>query len=105
MWEFSHQECAPLARAGAVDEADIEIWRILGEVDANVPAKPPNSQHKRCKEAWLARFSARLNDLDDGKRKIALENASPLGRRWMSIIPDYLPLHLTDFDISMALHY
>ena len=57
---LSYQECALLARAAAIDEAEVENWRILGEVydEAAIGRESfqqwQRSQHKRCDKAWSA---------------------------------------------------
>ena len=45
-----------------------------------------------------------MANLGDAKRKVMVESASIVGRKWLSIIPYYQPLRLTDFEIASALH-
>jgi len=46
-----------------------------------------------------------LRDMDDKERKLVTEAASPIGRKWLSIIPYYQPLRLSDYDIATGLSY
>ncbi len=48
--------------------------------------------------------AALLETLDDTGRKMVVEAGSVLGRKWLSVIPYFQPLRLSDFDVSAALH-
>jgi len=105
---LSHENCSPHAYAAANEEADRLLEAILDVASPNLAndSEPRlTSQHERCEAMWKDRHSAIFADMDDAERKLAVENSSPLGRKWLSTIPYYQPLSLTDYEISTGLHY
>ena len=63
------------------------------------------SQHQQCQTMWQQQLEAIIPHLNDPERKLLAESASKLGRRWLNTIPFYQTLHLSDFEVSTALHY
>ena len=61
-------------------------------------------QRVRCGKAFEAQQEDLLRTLDAHQIKTVLESASGLGRKWLSVIPYYEKLRLSDFEISSALH-
>ncbi len=102
---LSHEECSPHAYASANEDADFELGRILGTSDLLVDGRRRVAQRERCSEAWSKRADELFKGLDDAEMKLFVENASSLGRKWLSILPYYRSLALSDFEISTALHY
>ncbi|KAI5448753.1 hypothetical protein NCC49_000787, partial [Naganishia albida] len=107
---LSHEQCAPLAFAAAAETSDHLLEPLLGP-----PASPPkltdsddpNSiapQKVRCAEMFKAKRDTLLSTLDAQQSKTIIESASGLGRKWLSVIPYYQGLRLTDFEISAGLH-
>ena len=107
---LSHEQCAPLAYAAAADTSDHLLAPLLGP-----PASPPkltdsdnpesiSPQRTRCAEMLKVKREDLLATLDAQQSKTIIESASGLGRRWLSVIPYYQGLRLTDFEVSAGLH-
>ena len=43
--------------------------------------------------------------MEDVQRKTVVEDSTTLGRRWLTMIPYYQPLRVSDCDISTGLHF
>jgi hypothetical protein len=61
-------------------------------------------QRQRCADAFKRQRDDLLATLNDHTIKTIVESSSGLGRKWLSVIPYYQSLRLTDFEISAALH-
>lgn len=61
--------------------------------------------NERCEGMWKEKLAAIFTGLSDVEMKLIVENSSSLGRRWLSTIPYYQPLRLTDFEISTGINY
>jgi hypothetical protein len=106
----SYQVCAPLAYSAANDVADRLLEPLLGPA----PTPPqlsddsnPDSiirQGVRCNKEFEAIRKALFQDLTDQQIKTVLESGSGLGKKWLSIVPFYSSLRLSDFEISAGLH-
>ncbi|KAI5448750.1 hypothetical protein NCC49_000977, partial [Naganishia albida] len=107
---LSHEQCAPLAFAAAAETSDRLLEPLLGP-----PPSPPKltdsdnpdsiaPQKVRCAEMFKAKRDTLLTTLDAQQSKTIIESASGLGRKWLSVIPYYQGLRLTDFEISAGLH-
>ncbi|UOH85594.1 hypothetical protein LQV05_002423 [Cryptococcus neoformans] len=70
------------------------------------PEEPPTPvpQRIRCAELWESQQEAILHNLGDTERKRLTENASRLGRSWLSVIPYLQPLRLSNVEIASGLH-
>ncbi len=110
MGVLSHGDVAPHAFAAANQTAD-DLLGAIAQIDMpgrdnNSAASPPApTQHERCEEMWKEQSTTTFADLSDVEKKLVVENSTPLGRRWLSTIPYYQPLRLTDFEISTGIHY
>jgi hypothetical protein len=107
---LSHGDCAPHAWAAAQQEADNTLVPILGALGArehreSSPAEPCQSQQERCKNMWEGQRDGMLEAMGDKERKLLVEAASPIGRKWLSIIPYNQPLRLSDYDVATGLAY
>ncbi len=51
-----------------------------------------------------AKREAVMAKLDDAQRKTIVESGSVFGRKWLSVIPYYQPLRLSDFEVASELH-
>jgi hypothetical protein len=107
---LSHKTCAPLAFAAACDTSDHLLVALLGEpeklallIDAN-NADTIAPQRTRCNEALNKQRDALFSTLDDTKTKTIIESSSGLGKKWLSVVPFYQSLRLSDFEVSSALH-
>jgi hypothetical protein len=107
---LSHETCAPLAFAAACDTSDHLLVTLLGR-----PAKPPlltdsdnpesiSTQRVRCNDEFDRQREALFTTLDDHQIKTIIESASGLGKKWLSIVPFYQSLRLSDFEVSSAMH-
>jgi hypothetical protein len=61
-------------------------------------------QKVRCAELFKTNRNNLLATLDAQQSKTMIESASGLGRKWLSVIPYYQGLRLTDFEVSAGLH-
>jgi len=61
------------------------------------------SQHKLCNEAHKSTVYSLLPQLSLLERAVFLENASPLGRRWLATLPTQPLLRLTNFEVAANL--
>ncbi|UOH84391.1 hypothetical protein LQV05_001191 [Cryptococcus neoformans] len=100
---LSFKDVAPLAYRSACESAD-KLLGTLSLIPATEEPPPPTTQRSWCAELWDAQRDAILLGLNDTQRKRLTENASKLGRSWLSTIPLYQPLRLSDIDIASALH-
>ncbi|OXH26836.1 hypothetical protein J005_05281 [Cryptococcus neoformans] len=100
---LSFKDVAPLAYRSACESAD-KLLGTLSLIPATEEHPPPTTQRSWCAELWDAQRDAILLGLNDTQRKRLTENASKLGRSWLSTIPLYQPLRLSDIDIASALH-
>ncbi|OWZ35053.1 hypothetical protein C356_05200 [Cryptococcus neoformans c45] len=100
---LSFKDVAPLAYRSACESAD-KLLGTLSLIPATEEPPPHTTQRSWCAELWDAQRDAILLGLNDTQRKRLTENASKLGRSWLSTIPLYQPLRLSDIDIASALH-
>jgi hypothetical protein len=105
---LSHADCSGHAKAAARDDSDAVLAPLLGlalpapSQDSTDQLKTP-SQADRCKAMWKDQRDALLKDMDDKARKLLMEAASPIGRKWISIIPYNPTLRLSDYDVATGL--
>lgn len=107
---LSHKDCAPLARQAAIEEADITLDGILGpaqdrEARESSQAVMVKSQGERCKEMWNVQQEGMLDRMGDKERKLMIESASAIGRKWLSVTPYRQQLRLSDYDVATGLAY
>jgi hypothetical protein len=108
---LSHKTCAPLAYAAASETSDKMLESLLGPAPAAPTLTNPEDpdsiapQRVRCGKAFEVQQASLLRTLDNQQVKTILESASGLGRKWLSVIPFYEGLRLSDFEISAALHH
>ncbi|KIR63861.1 hypothetical protein I314_03268 [Cryptococcus bacillisporus CA1873] len=100
---LSFKDVAPLAYRSACESSD-QLLGHLGLIPATEEPPPPISQRSRCAELWDAQRDAILLGLNDIQRKRLTENASKLGRSWLSTPPFFQSLRLSNIDIASALH-
>ena len=62
------------------------------------------SQSERCMGMFSADAEALKETLGDAKGKVMIESASTVGRKWLSIIPYYQPIRLSDLEVASELH-
>jgi hypothetical protein len=98
---LSFETCAPEAFAAASEQSDLLLAPLLQIELSEVPE--PLSQHDRCQKKFLEARDALLDTLNRSERSAVLENASLLGRKWLSIIPFNSSLKITDSELSAAL--
>jgi hypothetical protein len=107
---LSHADCSGHAKAAAQDDSDAVLAPLLG-LTLPVPSQDSTdqletpSQADRCKAMWKDQRDALLKDMDDKARKLLMEAASPIGRKWISIIPYNPTLRLSDYDVATGLAY
>ena len=107
MGVLSYRDCARHAFAAATEASDLVVNDIfdLGNEETTREAEVGRkSQRERCQEMFMEGRERIMANLGDAKRKVMVESASIVGRKWLSIIPYYQPLRLTDFEIASALH-
>jgi hypothetical protein len=107
---LSYKDCAPLAWQAATEEADTTLDSILGPAPdrrqrETTGAPLVKSQGERCKEMWGKQQEELLEKMDDKERKLLIESASTIGRKWLSVIPYRQQLRLSDYDIATGLAY
>jgi len=101
---LSHQEVAPHAYAAQQESSNILLSRIF---HPHLPAPPLNgcqSQGSRCHAIFVERHSTLLSNLSESGARALVDNASVVGRRWLTTIPFSSTLSLTDTEVSSALH-
>ena len=101
---LSHSACSPHAYEAAADAADVTVNSIFELETANLGGVERRSQGERCKEMFEAKREAVMAKLDDAQRKTIVESGSVFGRKWLSVIPYYQPLRLSDFEVASELH-
>lgn len=107
---LSHSEVAPHARAAMQETADVLLkaaFAHLGlatDLDDDQPeAIQPTSQRVRCQAAFLARRESLLASLPVSSRSAVMDSASPLARRWLSVIPFGPNLRLSSSEVAAGL--
>lgn len=103
----SHADCSPRAKAAAQDDSDAVLPPLLGgsrprEQQSASPDPENLSQAKRCGQMWKGQRDNLLKTMDDKARKLLVEAASPIGRKWISIIPYNPTLRLSDHELLQA---
>jgi hypothetical protein len=101
---LSYKTCAPLAHLAASGAADATLASILPPDLLPESPGPVLPQRELCREAFQAARDALLEGVDPHSAKMIVEASSTLGRKWLSIIPFFSALRLSDFEISAALH-
>jgi hypothetical protein len=99
---LSFKICAPFPYAPA-SEADTLISPLLDQ-DTDTTNQTVLSQRERCQEAFLATRDSLLESLDPQSAKSVIEASFLLRKKWLSVIPFFPALRLTDFEVSAALH-
>lgn len=94
---LSYVECSVHAR-----RAHVSLCRRSWGLDDDGPA---TSQRELCRQAFSARREQWLLSLRPDEQAVFLDNASPLGNRWIHTIPFFPSLSLPDRAVSAALHY
>jgi hypothetical protein len=106
----SYETCAPPAFAAACDVSDMLLESLIGPALAppllTDPTDPDSiaRQRDRCNVLFEEKQKALFARLTDQQIKTVLESASSLGKKWLTVIPYYQSLRLTDFEISAGLH-
>ena len=111
---FSHAEVAPHARAAMAESADTILKDafkyFLPDAEAEEEDEEmedgtePSSQRERCQKAYVERRERLLESLPALSQPIILDNASPLARRWMAVIPFSTQLRLSSKEVAAGLH-
>lgn len=99
---LSFEDTAPLARA-ASQEAALEVLLPLfsfPELDRH----EPEAQGTRTRAMSTRQHAALVRTLSGPELCMLAENASLLGRRWLSVIPYSQNLLMSDKEVSTALH-
>jgi len=107
---LSHADCSAHAKAAAQDDSDAVLTPLLGvsarsEQPNTTPEPETLSQAARCSHMWKDQQDNLLKNMDDKARKLLVEAASPIGRKWISIIPYNPTLRLSDYDVATGLAY
>jgi hypothetical protein len=101
---LSFAECAPKARESSTESTDRFLSPILGspldEEDA-----PLTSQRDRCAKMLEDRHFTLIASLPPHHQESMLENASVLGRLALEAIPYSKAFHLSNRQVSAALHH
>ena len=100
---LSFKDVAPLAYRSAAEASDT-LLDNLGLLSSPEEPPTPIPQRTRCAELWESQQEAILRNLGDTERKRLTENASRLGRSWLSVIPYLQPLRLSNVEIASGLH-
>ncbi|AAW44842.1 hypothetical protein CNG04710 [Cryptococcus deneoformans JEC21] len=100
---LSFKDVAPLAYRSAAEASDT-LLDNLGLLSSPEEPPTPVPQRTRCAELWESQQEAILRNLGDTERKRLTENASRLGRSWLSVIPYLQPLRLSNVEIASGLH-
>jgi len=100
---LNHQDISPHARAASQAASIVLVSSIFG-LDNPQAQDNPQSQRERCQTMWDDQRDSLLAKFDEKGRKAVVEAASPLGRLWLSVIPFFQPLRLSDYEISTGLH-
>ncbi|EAL19765.1 hypothetical protein CNBG0580 [Cryptococcus deneoformans B-3501A] len=100
---LSFKDVAPLAYRSAAEASDT-LLDNLGLLSSPEEPPTPIPQRTRCAELWESQQEAILHNLGDTERKRLTENASRLGRSWLSVIPYLQPLRLSNVEIVSGLH-
>ena len=99
----SHREIAPLAYATMVETAEETLMPLI-DPETDGSSSIIKSQRERCFEHYMQCHQQLLNSFTNKQQNILVDNASKLGRKWMTTIPFNKALELSDSDISVALH-
>ena len=99
---LSHEECAPQAYAAANALAGNLLAPLVPSLVIDEPGDRP-SQRERCGQILATVRDGLVDSLQEHERAALVENASPLGRRWLSIIP--YSAHLRVTNIELVRHY
>jgi hypothetical protein len=107
---LSHADCAPHAWEAAQGESDRILVPLVGQIGSRErrdgsPEEERRSQADRCREMWVEQRDRILEKMEDRERKLLMEAASTMGRKWLSVIPYNHPLRLSDYDIATGLAY
>ncbi|WVQ62644.1 uncharacterized protein L199_000791 [Kwoniella botswanensis] len=100
---LSFVKVAPIAFAASLDWSAEVLSSFIPAISP--PAANYLSQRERCDVVFNQQqlhILAQLSPLDRG---LLLESASPIGRRWLSLIPSSPAFVLNDFEVSSALTY
>ncbi|KAE8537530.1 hypothetical protein D1P53_006236 [Cryptococcus gattii VGV] len=100
---LSFKDVAPSAYRSACESSD-QLLGNLGLIPVTEEPPPPITQPTRRAELWDTQLDAILQRLNDIQRKRLIANASKLGRSWLSTIPLFQPLRLSNTDTASALH-
>ena len=100
---LSHAACSPDIPAAAAENADVIVDAIFGlEGPSECELR---SLGERCKAMFSADAEALMETLGESKRKMMMiESASTVRRKWLSTIPYYQPLRLSDLEVASELH-
>ena len=107
---LSHADCSAHVKAAAERDSDTVLAPLLGvtarsEQPNATPEPETLSQAARCSHMWKDQRDNLLKNMDDKARKLLVEAASPIGRKWISIIPNNPTLRLSDYDVAKGLAY
>ena len=96
---LSFKTCAPLAYAASLSMSETLLGHFIPSI-----ALPTNTQtqRERCHEEFTRIRDALLTRLTPIEVAAVLENASVLGRRWLSITPTSPIFRLSDYEIAAA---
>ena len=79
---------------------------VLATLTDAIPAPlTTKSQRDRCAEMFLEQREKMMEDLTVPERMTIVENASAVGRRWLSVIPTQPQACLNDFEMALALRH
>jgi hypothetical protein len=105
---LSHRECSTHARAASIISSDKALLRVIYKDDEYIEEDEETdirSQGERCREAQEERKENLMKGMTDFERKAMVENGLSLGRCWLTALPVSPVLQLTNYQISVALHY
>ena len=103
---LSFNACAPHAYTAASEASDILLAPLLADHGVPLPTEVTTliTQRERCQKTFLATRDNLLDSLSPLGQAHIVESGSLLGRKWLSVIPFFQALKLSDFEVSAALH-
>ena len=85
---------------------DLAVWAVNDRTGSAGCAGPrPTRQRERMEPIWLEAREELFKKLTPAQQLLATDSASRVGSKWLSTIPYFSTLRLTDTAVSSALHY
>ena len=99
----SHKDISPLAYQSMVEGS---LQTLQPSLHPNDPSHPASlTQGQACKRLFEVQHQQLLQVLSPHQKCLLEDNASKIGRKWLTTIPFNRTLSLSDSEVAVALHY